>query len=134
VITLLKIPSLICAILLIAGLQAQASVPVTPTPAPTVNELNDMLALRAKLMLEAHAIESDIQKAVNDPTVTSSEIEKLRKKVQDLQNEIIQTFGAIRDEIEKRPEIQEKRKQIQGKETQIEALTQKIDKATGRTP
>jgi uncharacterized coiled-coil DUF342 family protein len=116
---------LICASLLMA--QAQESGTISPPAHPTTKELNDMLALRAKLMIEAHKIEAAINKAANDPAMTSPEIEKLRKKIENLQNEIIKSYSAIREEIEKRPEIKEKRKQISEKEKQIEELNQKID-------
>lgn len=120
----------VCVSLLILQVQAQEAGAVSPPANPTTKELNDMLALRAKLMIEAHKIEADINKAANDPAVTSPEIEKLRKKVEDLQNEIIKTYSSIREQIEKRPEIKEKRKQISEKEKQIEELNKKIEEPT----
>jgi peptidoglycan hydrolase CwlO-like protein len=116
-----------CASLLMVQVQAQESGATPPPMSPATKELNDMLALRAKLMIEAHKTESEIHKAANDPAITSPEIEKLRKKIEDLQNEIIRTYGAIREEIEKRPEIKEKRKQIAEKEKQIEELNKKLN-------
>lgn len=117
---------ILCASFFSVQVQAQES-GSTPPMNPATKELNDMLALRAKLMIEAHKAESEINKAANDPAVTSPEIEKLRKKVEDLQNEVIKTYSAIREEIEKRPEIKEKRKQIAEKEKQIEELNKKLN-------
>jgi peptidoglycan hydrolase CwlO-like protein len=118
---------LVCVALLSIQVQAQESEATPPPMDPATKELNDMLAFRAKLMIEAHKAESEINKAANDPTVTSPEIEKLRKKVEDLQNEIIKAYSTIREEIEKRPEIKEKRKLIAQKEKQIDELNQKIN-------
>lgn len=112
---------------LLLQVQAQESVSIPPPTQSTSKELNDRLALRAKLMIEAHKIEADINKSANDPAMTSPEIEILRKKVEVLQNEIIKAYSSIRVEIEKRPEIKEKRKQISEKEKQIEELNQKIN-------
>ncbi|MEI6644982.1 MAG: hypothetical protein WCP12_02965 [bacterium] len=117
----------VCSCLLLLQVQAQEAGSIPPPTQPTEKELNDRLALRAKLMIEAHRIEADINKAANDPAMTSPEIEILRKKVEVLQNEIIKVYNLIRVEIEKRPEIKEKRKQISEKEKQIEELNQKIN-------
>jgi len=126
-ITRTSLYGLVCASLFCMQVQAQEAEATRPPMNPATRELNDMLALRAKLMVEAHKAESEINKAANDPTVTSPEIDKLRKKVEDLQNEIIKAYSTIREEIEKRPEIKEKRKQIAEKEKQIEALNQKLN-------
>ena len=117
----------LCASLLVAQLLAQEADATPPPMDPATKAVNDMMALRAKLMIEAHKTESEINKAANDPAVTSPEIEKLRKKVEDLQNEIIRAYGSIREEIEKLPEIKEKRKKIAEKEKQIEELNKKLN-------
>lgn len=118
---------LVCASLFSLQVQAQESEAAPPPINPATQELNDMLALRAKLMIEAHQTESEINKTASDPTITSPEIEKLRKKVEDLQNEIIKVYSTIREEIEKRPEIKEKRKHIAEKQKQVDALNQKLN-------
>jgi uncharacterized coiled-coil DUF342 family protein len=94
--------------------------------------LNDLLATRAKLMIEAHKMGTEINKLVNDPKTTSPEIEALRKKIEDLQNEVMRAYDSIRKEIEKLPETKEKRKQIAEKEKQIEDLNKKIDARTNK--
>ena len=116
-----------CASLLLVQVQAQESGATPPPVPPTAKELNDMMALRAKLMIEAHMTESEIKKVANNPATTSPEIEKLRKKIEDLQNEIIKAYGAIREEVENLPEIKEKRKNIAEKEKQIDELNKKLN-------
>jgi len=106
---------------------AQESPAATPQPATTTESLNDLLALRSRLMIEAHKLDSEIKKMASDTKVTSPAIDALRKKVEDLQREIIKTFTQIREEVEKLPEVKAKRTAIAEKEKQIEALNKKID-------
>jgi len=122
----------ICASLLLVQVQAQESEATPPPVSPATKELNDMMAARAKLMIEAHKMGTEISKSVNDPKTTSPEIEALRKKIEDLQNEVMRAYDSIRAEIEKLPETKEKRKQIAEKEKQIEALNKKIDARTNK--
>lgn len=121
-----------CAALVLSPLYAQEKEAPASQPSPVTSELNQLMAQRAKLMIEAHKLESEINKAVNNPAVTSPEIEKLRKKVEDLQTEIIKTFAQIREEIEKLPETKEKRKQIAEKNKQVEALDKKLNEPSGK--
>lgn len=118
---------LVCVALLSVQVQAQEAEATPPPMSPETKALNDMMALRASLMVEARMTESEITKAINDPTVTSPKIIKLRKKVEDLKNEIIKTYSTIREEVEKLPEVKEKRKIIAEKEKQIAELNQKLN-------
>ena len=122
----------LCASLLLVQVQAQESEATPPPMSPATKELNDLMATRAKLMIEAHKMWTEITKAVNDPKTTSPEIEALRKKIEDLQNEVMRAYDSIRTEIEKLPETKEKRKQIAEKEKQIEDLNKKIDARTNK--
>lgn len=117
----------LCAVLVLFPSYAQEKEAEPSQQVPVTSELNQMMAQRAKLMIEAHKLESEINKAVNNRAVTSPEIEKLRKKIEDLRTEILKTFAQIREEIEKLPETIEKRKQIAEKNRQVEALNKKID-------
>jgi uncharacterized coiled-coil DUF342 family protein len=108
-------------------LVAQESSATPPQPAATTESLNDLLALRSRLMIEAHKLDSEIKKMASDTKVTSPAIDALRKKVEDLHREIIKTFTQIREEVEKLPEVKAKRAAIAEKEKQIEALNKKID-------
>lgn len=119
---------LVCVALLSVQVQAQEAEATPPPPmSPATKALNDMMELRASLMIEARMTESEINKAINDPAVTSPKIIKLRKKVEDLKDEIIKTYSTIREEVEKLPEIKEKRKIIAEKEKQIAELNQKLN-------
>jgi len=115
--------SLMCGVSLAAE-EAKGS---SDQPVVTKENLNDLLALRARLMIEANKLDAEIRKAVNDKNLTSPAIEALRKKIEELQSEIMKTYTQIREEFEKLPEIKEKRTAIAQKEKQIEELTKKID-------
>lgn len=122
----------LCTVLCFFPALAQEAQVVPAQTTATGDNLNDLLAARAKLMIEAHKMGTEISKSVNDPKTTSPEIEALRKKIEDLQNEVMRAYDAIRAEIEKLPETKEKRKQIAAKEKQIEDLNKKIDARTNK--
>lgn len=122
----------LCSALCIFPAMAQEAQVVPAQKTASGDTLNDLLATRAKLMIEAHKMGTEINKLVNDPKTTSPEIEALRKKIEDLQNEVMRAYDSIRKEIEKLPETKEKRKQIAEKEKQIEDLNKKIDARTNK--
>ncbi len=122
----------LCTALCIFPALAQEAPVVPAQTTATGDNLNDLLAARSKLMIEAHKMGTEISKSVNDPKTTSPEIEALRKKIEDLQNEVMRAYDAIRAEIEKLPETKEKRKLIAAKEKQIEDLNKKIDARTNK--
>jgi predicted nucleic acid-binding Zn-ribbon protein len=95
------------------------------------NDLNDLMALRAKVMVEAHQLQVEIRQAWDDPKHTSPEIELLRKKIQDLQDAILYTQADIRSRVEKLPEVQGKVKKVEAARKQVEELNQKIEKKLG---
>jgi chromosome segregation ATPase len=101
------------------------------TPPVIDQVLNDLMALRAKVMIEAHQLRMEVRQAVNDPAHTSPEIAALRKKVEELQEAITRTQGEIREKVEALPAVQEKIKKVEEAGKKVEELTQKIDAKVG---
>ena len=99
--------------------------------APEEKELNDLMALRTKVIVEAHQLQMEVRQAWADPNHTSPEIELLRKKVQDLQAALYDTQVDIQRRVEKLPEVQAKIKKVEEANKQVEALTQTIEKKLG---
>ena len=97
------------------------------TPPKEGESLNDLMALRAKLMGEAHQLKIELRYTWNDPAYTSPEVEKLRKKVQDLREEILRTQEEIGAKVEALPQNREKAKKLKEANQQIEALNKKIE-------
>jgi len=91
------------------------------------DNLNDLMALRAKVMVEAHHLQMELRQMWNDPAVTSPEIEVLRKKFQDLQDALIRTQEEIIAKVEALPQNREKVKKLKEMNKQIEELNTKIE-------
>ena len=103
------------------------------TPPKEGESLNDLMALRAKVMVEARQLQLELRQTWNDPAFTSPEIEKLRKKIQDLQDEIVRTHEAIGAKVEALPQNKEKSTKLKEMNKQIEELNKKIEPKQGIT-
>jgi len=90
-------------------------------------DLNDLMALRSKVMIEAHQLQMELRQAWNDPAYTSPEIAALRKKFQDLQEAILRTQAEIGAKVEALPALQEKVKKMKEANKQVEELNKKIE-------
>ena len=96
-------------------------------PPKGVENLNDLMALRSKVIIEAHQLQMELRQAWNDPAHTSPEIEKLRKTLQELQEALMRTHEEIGAKVEALPQNQEKAKKLKELTKQIEELTKKIE-------
>ena len=76
-------------------------------------QLNDAMAARAVLMVEAHQAEEKLSKAWIDKKYTSPEIEKLRKRYQQLKFEMIEVREKLKSEVKKLPEIQKQEQTVE---------------------
>ena len=94
-------------------------------------ELNDLMVLRSKIMIEAHQLQMDVRQTWNDPAYTSPEIEALRKTLEDLQEALLRTQGEIKEKVEALPEVQVKVKKMEEANKKVEELNQKIEAKTG---
>ena len=94
-------------------------------------DLNDLMALRVKVMGEAHQLQMEIRRMWNDPASTSPEIEALRKKLQDLHDAVLRTQGEIREKVEALPEVQSKVKKLAEADKAVEELNKKIEAKAG---
>jgi len=110
----------VCAGLCFGGASARAD-----------DDLNDLMALRTKVMLEAHHLLTEIRQAWADPACTSPEIEALREKLQALQNAVVQTQAEIRAKVEELPEVKPKVQKMEEANQKIEELDQKIEAKLG---
>lgn len=93
--------------------------------------LNDLMALRAKTMIEAHQLQMEIRQALLSPAHTSPEIERLRKRIQDLQDAIILTQNEIKGRVEALPDVKEKVKKVEEANKAVEELNKKIETRIG---
>ena len=101
------------------------------TPPKADEDLNDLMALRAKVMVETYQLQMEISRMWNDPAYTSPEIEKLRKQIQDLQDAIIRTQAEIKRKVEELPAVRVKVKKVEEANKTIEELNKKIEAKQG---
>lgn len=120
----LIIVACVCAGLCVVSADAQ-------TPPKADDDLNDLMALRAKVMVEAHQLQMEIRQMGNDPAYTSPEIEKLRKALLDLQDAILRTQGEIQKKVEELPQVKVKVKQMEEANKTVEELNKKIKAKQG---
>ena len=90
-------------------------------------DLNDLMALRSKVMTEAHRLQMELRQTWNDPAYTSPEIEALREKVKALQEAIVRTQTEIGAKVEALPALQEKVRKMKEANEQVEKLNRKIE-------
>ena len=89
-------------------------------------QLNDWMAERAERMLAAHRLEGELNRAVNDTTHTSPEIEALRKRCQELQDELSRTQIELRKKVMALPALQEKNAKLEQERQRISELSDKV--------
>ncbi|MCL2103878.1 MAG: hypothetical protein FWH21_02290 [Kiritimatiellaeota bacterium] len=97
------------------------------TPPKADDDLNDLMALRSKVMIEAYQLQMEIRQMWSDPAYTSPEIEALRKKHKALQEEILRTQTEIGAKVEALPELQPKVKKLEETNKRVEELNKKIE-------
>jgi len=97
-------------------------------------QLNDWMAERAERMIAAHRLEGELNRAPNDPANTSPEIEALRKRYQELQNEMSRVQADLHKKVMALPAMQEKRAKLEQERQQIKELSDKVKVVTDPTP
>ena len=120
---------LIFLVLACAGLGACMVGAQTPEEGNT--ELNDLMALRTEVMIEAHQLQVEVRQARDNSAYTSPEIKALRKKIEDLQNALALTQDELRTKVEALPQVQAKIKKVGEAAKKVEELNQKIEAKLG---
>ncbi len=95
---------------------------------PGGKELNDAMSERAELMVKAHKARERIDQAWADKSLTSPEIEKLRRRYQELRFEMVEVREKLKEEIQKLPEIQKQQDEITQMSVREKTLAEKIEK------
>jgi len=100
-------------------------------PPEAEENLNALMALRAKTMLEAHQLQVEIRQFWADPASTSPEIEALKKKIVEFQEAIARTQDEIKAKIEELPRVQPIVKRKDEANKKVEELNKKIEEKLG---
>ena len=95
-------------------------------------QVNDWMAERAKTMIDAHKLEGEIDQAWADTKYSTPEVDALRKRYLELQQELIRTQEELRKKVREIPAVLEKRHQLDEAKKDIQKLSKKVSEATDR--
>ena len=94
-------------------------------------QVNDWMAERAESMVRAHKLESEIHGAWADTRYSSAEIESLRKRYSELQQELVRTQQEIQKKVQEVPAVQEKARLLEEDKKKEQELTKRINEKAG---
>jgi len=94
-------------------------------------QVNEWLAERAKTMVSAHKLESEINQAWSDTKYSTPEIEALRARYRELGQELLRTQEALQKKVQEVPAVREKRQQLDAEKNKIQDLSKKVAEKTG---
>ncbi|MDR2849554.1 MAG: hypothetical protein LBW77_03310 [Verrucomicrobiota bacterium] len=94
-------------------------------------QLNDWMLERVERMGSAHRLEGELAQAWGDEKYTSPEIEALRQRCRELQDELGRAQEALRKKVLELPELQEKQKRLAQERESVQALSKKVKEKTG---
>lgn len=95
-------------------------------------QVNDWMAERAKTMIDAHKLEGEIDQAWADTKYSTPEVDALRKRYLELQQELLRTQEELRKKVREIPAVLEKRRQLDEAKKDIQKLSKKVSEATDR--
>lgn len=94
-------------------------------------QLNEWMAKRAELMIEANKVEREVGSAWQNSSYTSAEVEALRKQYRGLQDDLLRTQRAIQDKVLELPALQSKTNTLATMRASAKELSKKIAEKTG---
>ena len=94
-------------------------------------QVGEWMAQRATVMIDAHKLECEVGAAWSDKTYTSPEVEALRARYLELQQELVRTQSEIQKKVREVPAMQTKVRQIEELKKKELELTKKIAEKVG---
>lgn len=122
------------AALLAGGAGAARAQDFSKLTGPERKQVNGWLAERAEVLIDAHRLETEINRAWADAKYTSPEVEALRARYRELQHELGQTQLKLQKKVDEMPALQEKRRQLDEAQKKALELTKKVEKKAGGQP
>lgn len=93
-------------------------------------QVNDWMAERVEHMIAANKLENELSRAWTLPTNTSPEIEVLRKRCMELQQQLADAQAELKQKVLELPALQEKQKTLAQERQSIQDLTKKVKEKT----
>ena len=94
-------------------------------------QLNDWMAERAETMIRAHKLGGEILGAWADPRYSSTEIDALRARYRELQQELSRTQLELQKKVQEIPAVKEKARQLDEAKRKEQELAKRITEKTG---
>jgi septal ring factor EnvC (AmiA/AmiB activator) len=94
-------------------------------------QVNDWLAERAETMSRAHDLEREIRQAWGDTKYSSAEVDALRKRYRELQQELTQTQYELQKKVQDVPAAREVARQLEEAKKKEQELAKKIREKAG---
>jgi chromosome segregation ATPase len=93
-------------------------------------QVNDWMAERTERMIAAHRLDNELSQAWGNEAYTSPEIEALRQRYRELQQELGRAQAELKKKVMELPEVQEKRKLLEQERKSVEELSKKVKEKT----
>jgi len=94
-------------------------------------QVNDWLAERAETMVVAHKLAGEISQAWSNDKFSSPEVEALRKRYRELQQELVRTQLELQKKVQEVPAFVEKQRQLDAANRSVQELTKKVSEKSG---
>ena len=93
-------------------------------------QVNEWMAQRAEAMTGSHKLEAEVNQAWSDTAYSSPEVDALRARYRDLQQELLKTQREIQKRVLEVPEVQAKVRKLEESKKKEQELTRKIAEIT----
>ena len=94
-------------------------------------QVNDWMAERAEKMISAHKLEGELDQVWADAKYSTPEIEALRSKYRELQQELSNTRLELQKKVLELPAVQEKQSRLDAVKMRLKELSKKVAEKTG---
>jgi hypothetical protein len=95
-------------------------------------QVNEWMSQRAEVMVGAHKLEGEVSQAWADESYSTPEIQALRARYRELQQELLRTQRELQKSVLEVPAVQAKVRQLEAAKKQEQELAQKIAEKTGK--
>ena len=95
-------------------------------------QVNEWMSQRAEVMIGAHKLESEVSQAWTDASYSTPEVEALRARYRELQQELLRTQRELQKRVLEVPAVQEKTRQLEAAKKKEQELAQRIAEKTGK--
>ena len=126
--TIMRLVMMACAVGAVGFLGAQD---ISKLSDDERKQINDWMAERAERMITARGLDTELSRAWEDVTNTSPEIETLRNRYRELQDELGRTQSELMKKVLELPALQEKKGQLEHERQRIKELSVQVNEKTG---